>query len=71
MEPDEDTVEFLDQGKGQGWRNVNIPALDDEMNIPQFHSEASDDEMTKSELAAAQALIKSTFENLTKDKRDN
>jgi hypothetical protein len=41
------------------------------MNIPQFHSEASDDEMTKSELAAAQALIKSTFENLTKDKRDN
>jgi hypothetical protein len=50
---------------------MNLPALDDELNLPQFHSEASDDEMTKSEIAAAQALIKSTFENLTKDKRDN
>jgi hypothetical protein len=47
---------------------MNLPALDDELNLPQFHSEASDDEMTKSEIAAAQALIKSTFENLTKDK---
>lgn len=53
MEADEETVEFLDQPKGKGWRNVNLPSLDEEIQHIAFHSEASDEELTKSELAAA------------------
>ena len=53
MEPDDDTVEFLDQPKGKGWRNMNLPQLEEEIDINKFHSEASDEELTKSELAAA------------------
>ena len=71
MEPDEDTIEFLHQPKGKGWRNVNHPYVEEEIEINRYHSEPSDEELTKSEQAAAQAYIKNAFDNLTKDKRDN
>ena len=53
MEPDDDTVEFLHQPKGKGWHNVTQPNVEEEIDINRYHSEASDEEMTKSELAAA------------------
>jgi len=61
----------LHQPKGKGWRNVTLPNVEEEIDINRYHSEASDEELTKSELAAAQAHIQSAFANLTKDKRDN
>ena len=53
MEPDEDTVEFLQQPKGRAWRNVNDANVEEEVEHNKYHSDGSDEELTGSELAAA------------------
>lgn len=59
MEPDDDTVEFLQQEKGQGWKNKCLPNVEETIEIKRFCSEGSDDELTKSEREAAEALMRS------------